>query len=107
MASNSAYLEVAVESKSDADYVLVEIPIPAGCSYQDRNERRGPFAVHREYRRDRVAIFCDRLPAGTHTYKLALAPRFSGAYTLNPARAEMQYLPVVNGNGGMKLVEID
>jgi len=103
----TAYLEVAVESKSDADYVLVEIPIPAGCSYQDRNERRGPFAVHREYRRDRVAIFCDRLPAGTHTYKLALAPRFSGAYTLNPARAEMQYLPVVNGNGGMKLVEID
>ena len=89
--------EVTVTSKSDADYVLIEIPIPAGCSYDNRDESRGPFAVHREYQRDRVAIFCDRLPAGTYTYKVALAPRFSGTYTLNPARAEMQYLPVVNG----------
>ncbi|MFK8164395.1 MAG: carboxypeptidase-like regulatory domain-containing protein [Lewinella sp.] len=102
----TAYLEVTVTSTSDADYVLVEIPIPAGCSYADRNERRGPFAVHREYRRDRVAVFCDRLPAGTYTYKVALAPRFSGTYTLNPARAEMQYLAVVNGNGGIGEVEV-
>jgi uncharacterized protein YfaS (alpha-2-macroglobulin family) len=102
----TAYLEVTVTSTSDADYVLVEIPIPAGCSYDDRNESRGPFAVHREYRRDRVAIFCDRLPAGTYTYKVALAPRFSGTYTLNPARVEMQYLPVVNGNGEIGVVEI-
>lgn len=102
----TTYLEVTVTSKSDADYVLIEIPIPAGCSYADRDENRGPFVAHREYRRDRVAIFCDRLPAGTYTYKVALAPRFSGTYTLNPARAEMQYLPVVNGNGEMGEVEI-
>jgi uncharacterized protein YfaS (alpha-2-macroglobulin family) len=102
----TAYLEVTVTSTSDADYVLVEIPIPAGCSYDNRNEAKGPFAVHREYRRDRVAVFCDRLPAGTYTYKVALAPRFSGSYTLNPARAEMQYLAVVNGNGEVKAVKI-
>jgi TonB-dependent SusC/RagA subfamily outer membrane receptor len=102
----TAYLEVTVTSTSDADYVLVEIPIPAGCSYEDRNEVKGPFAVHREYRRDRVAVFCDQLPAGTYTYKVALAPRFSGTYTLNPARAEMQYLPVVNGNGEMGEVKV-
>ncbi|WP_020570416.1 carboxypeptidase-like regulatory domain-containing protein [Neolewinella persica] len=102
----TSYLEVTVTSTSDADYVLIEIPIPAGCSYADRNERQGPFAVHREYRRDRVAIFCDRLPAGSYTYKVALAPRFSGVYTLNPARAEMQYLAVVNGNGGLTQVKI-
>ena len=44
----TAYLEVTVVSQSDADYVLVEVPIPGGCSYQDRKQRRGPFAVHRE-----------------------------------------------------------
>ncbi|TXF84723.1 hypothetical protein FUA23_21000 [Neolewinella aurantiaca] len=103
----TAYLKVTVTSKSDAEYVLVETPIPAGCSYQNRGEARGPWAVHREYQRDRVAIFCDRLPAGTHTYKVALAPRFSGSYTLNPARAEMQYLPVVNGNGELETVRIE
>lgn len=92
---------------ADADYVFLEVPVPAGCSYQDRNERRGPYAVHREYQRDRVAIFCDRLPAGTHTYKIALAPRFGGECTLNPARAEMQYLPPVNGNTGLETVIIE
>lgn len=102
----TAFLEVTVNVAADTDYVLIEIPIPAGCSYQKKNEAKGPFAVHREYRRDRVAIFCDRLPAGEYTYKVALAPRFSGQYTLNPARAEMQYMPVVNGSGEMKKVRI-
>ncbi|MBC6995474.1 carboxypeptidase-like regulatory domain-containing protein [Neolewinella lacunae] len=103
----TAYLEVSLTSQADADYVLLEIPIPAGCSYHDREEPKGPFAVHREYRRDRVAIFCERLPAGTHTYRVALAPRFSGSYTINPPRAEMQYLPVVNGNGALREVFVE
>ncbi len=102
----TAYLEVEVVSAAEADYVLIEVPIPAGCSFADRAEDKGPYAVHREYRRDRVAIFCDRLPAGTHTYRVALAPRFAGKYTLNPVRAEMQYLPVSNGNGALQQVEI-
>ncbi|MEM9930893.1 MAG: hypothetical protein AAF840_13815, partial [Bacteroidota bacterium] len=102
-----AFLEVTVANEADADYVLIEVPIPAGCSFDDRMESRGPYAVHREYRRDRVAIFCDRLPAGQHVYRVALAPRFSGAYTLNPARAEMQYVPGVNGNGGIEGVRIE
>ncbi len=103
----TAYLEVSLTSQADADYVLIEIPIPAGCSYHDREEPKGAFAVHREYRRDRVAIFCERLPAGTHTYRVALAPRFSGTYTINPPRAEMQYLPVVNGNGALREVVVE
>ena len=103
----TAYLEVSLTSQADADYVLIEIPIPAGCSYHDREEPKGPFAVHREYRRDRVAIFCERLPAGTHTYRVALAPRFSGTYAINPPRAEMQYLPVVNGNGVLRKVVVE
>ena len=102
----TAYLEVDLTARDAADYVLLEVPIPAGCSFANRQESRGPFAVHREYRRDRLAVFCDRLPAGTHTYRVALAPRFTGRYTLNPARAEMQYLPVVNGNGEVEEVRV-
>ena len=102
----TAYLEVTVEAAADGEYVLVELPIPAGCSYADRSEAKGPYAVHRAYERDRVAIFCDRLPAGRHTYRVWLEPRFSGRYTLNPARVELQYLPVVNGLGEIKTVEV-
>ena len=102
----TAYLEVTVTVAEEADYVLVEIPIPAGCSYADREEARGPRAVHREYRRDRVAIFCDRLPAGEYVYRVALAPRFGGRYTVNPVGVEMQYLPVVRGMGAAREVEV-
>ena len=103
----TAWLEVTVTAGADAEYVLVEAPVPAGCSYRDRDEPRGPFAVHREYRRDRVAIFCDRLPAGSYTYRVALEPRFAGTYTLNPARAELQYAPVVNGNTDVRRVVVE
>ncbi|MEO0732981.1 MAG: carboxypeptidase-like regulatory domain-containing protein [Bacteroidota bacterium] len=103
----TAYLETTVTVAADADYVLIEIPIPAGCSYANRAEQRGPFAVHRAYRRDLVAIFCDRLPAGTYTYRVALAPRFAGTYSLNPARAEMQYVPAVYGNGMVREVRTE
>ena len=102
-----SYLEVTVTTTADADYVLVEIPVPAGCSYADRTEPRGPHAVHRAYRRDRVAVFCDRLPRGTHTYRVALEPRLAGDYTVNPARAELQYVPTVNGANGIRRLTIE
>jgi len=37
---------------------------------------------------------------------LPLLPRFTGSYSLNPARAEMMYFPVFNGNSGVKRVII-
>lgn len=44
----TAYLKVTVVSQADAEYVMVEVPIPAGCSYADRNEARegGPFTAN-------------------------------------------------------------
>ena len=102
----TAYLEVTVRVAKESDYVLIEVPIPAGCSYADREEARGPRAVHRAYERDRVAVFCDRLPAGRYVYRVALAPRFAGQYTVNPATAEMQYLPVVRGMGSIQEIEV-
>ena len=101
-----ATLEVTLKVAADTDYVLIEVPIPAGCSYGDRDEPRGSYAVHRAYERDRVAIFCERLPSGTYTYRVSLEPRFSGEYTLNPVRVEAQYLPTVNGNGVLKTVRV-
>lgn len=100
------YFEVEITNRTDAEYIMIEIPIPAGTAYANRNEPKGPFATHRAYRRDRVAIFCDRLPAGKHTYRVALQARFSGEYTINPARVEWQYLPSINANNALKQVEV-
>ncbi|SIT82388.1 carboxypeptidase-like regulatory domain-containing protein [Pontibacter indicus] len=99
-------LVVEVEAKANADFVMIEVPIPAGCSY-DEKTGRGPYEVHREYFRHKVAIFADRLPKGKHTYTIRLLPRYSGTYTLNPAKAELMYFPVFYGRTGLKGVTIE
>lgn len=103
-------LEVTVDAKQTADYVLVEIPIPAGCSYQDKSQvnywNNLNNEVHREHFKDRVSIFCTQLTAGKHTFTISLLPRYSGHYYLNPAKAEMQYFPVFMGRETLKQVYI-
>ena len=56
-------LIVKVQVLKDADYVMINIPIPAGCSYAEKNQHRG-FEVHREYFRNETSIFCEKLKEG-------------------------------------------
>lgn len=105
-AGQSATLTVEVTCTEDAEYVLIEVPIPAGCSYAEQGLGHGPYEVYREQRRDRVAICCRRLPAGTYRYQVRLQPRFPGTYTLNPARIEEMYFPVFFGRNAVKEVGI-
>ncbi|MCF6408048.1 carboxypeptidase-like regulatory domain-containing protein [Chitinophaga filiformis] len=99
-------LKVEVTAQKHADYVLVEIPIPAGCSYNSKSQSWASHEVHREHFKDRVSIFCSRLEAGKHTFYVSLLPRYSGRYSLNPAKAEMQYFPVFMGREALKKVNI-
>jgi TonB-dependent SusC/RagA subfamily outer membrane receptor len=104
-AGHPAELLVTVDVKAEAHYVLLEVPIPAGCSY-------GPPAptsyleVHREYLKHQVGIFIDDLPAGRHTFRIALQPRYQGSYTLNPAKVELLYFPTKFGRTASKQVNI-
>lgn len=95
-------LEATVTADSDAEYVMIEIPVPAGCSYDSKE--KGDFwkEAHREYYKEKVAIFCNRLRKGTHTFTVKLLPRYTGSYHLNPARAELMYYPVFYGRNEMK-----
>jgi hypothetical protein len=102
-------LVVQVNCTKSSDYVLVEVPIPAGCSYQPGSTRRWSWAsreTHREYFRHKVAIYVERLGVGQHEFKIGLQPRFTGRYTLNPARAELMYFPVFYGREGSRQVVI-
>ncbi len=102
----SATLEVQVQVKSAADYVMIEVPIPAGCAYGDKVQKGWP-EVHREYFKDRTAIFCERLPVGKYTFSIPLEPRFTGRFMLNPARVEQMYFPVFYGRNEVKRVEVE
>ncbi|MER2999238.1 carboxypeptidase-like regulatory domain-containing protein [Pontibacter populi] len=96
---------VEVEVKADADYVMIEVPIPASCSYESKHDR-SLYEVHREYYRNKVNIFSDKLPKGKYTYTIKLLPRYTGTYTLNPAKAELMYFPTFFGRNKLKQVNV-
>lgn len=105
-AGRPAELLVTVDVVAEARYVLLEVPIPAGCSYGD-NKPGNFFEVHREYLRHQTGIFIDVLPVGRHTFRIALQPRFRGRYTLNPARAELIYFPTRFGRSASQQAVVE
>ena len=100
-------LKVNIKVKKMANYVMIEIPIPAGCSYDDNRRREAYWEVHRQYYKNKTSIFSENLNVGEYTISIKLQPRFSGAYTLNPAKAELMYFPVFYGNNGLKTTVIE
>ncbi|MCB2410824.1 carboxypeptidase-like regulatory domain-containing protein [Hymenobacter lucidus] len=105
-AGQPAELVVTVDVRAEARYVLLEVPIPAGCSYGEP-QPGNYFEVHREYLRHQAGIFIDRLPVGLHTFRVALQPRYRGRYTLNPAKAELMYFPTRFGRSASKQVRVE
>ncbi|MET7000140.1 alpha-2-macroglobulin family protein [Chitinophaga defluvii] len=105
-AGTAITLKAAVTVEADADYVMIEIPIPAGCSYQHKNTSWYNHEVHREYFKQKVSIFCSSLKKGTYTFEVSLMPRYTGQYLLNPAKVEMMYFPVFYGREEMKRVAV-
>lgn len=99
-------LRTEVEVRADADYVMIEIPVPAGCSYENKKQSFWGVETHREYFKQKTSIFCTKLKKGKYTFDIELMPRYSGSYVLNPAKAEMMYFPVFYGREGMKRVQV-
>ncbi|MDO5663948.1 MAG: carboxypeptidase-like regulatory domain-containing protein [Bacteroidia bacterium] len=97
---------VELDVKKDADFVMLNVPIPAGCSYGTKRQYR-IIEIHREYFKNEITIFCEKLKKGKYTFEIELIPRFSGNYTLNPAKVELMYFPTFNANNEIKKVEID
>ncbi|MDX2302557.1 MAG: alpha-2-macroglobulin family protein [Microscillaceae bacterium] len=100
-------LFVEVDIKKAADYVHLEVPIPAGCTYAAKPKSYAHREVYREYFQHQTAIFCDRLEVGKYTFVIPLLARYSGKYTLNPAKVEQMYFPIFYGRNEMKVVKVE
>ncbi len=100
-------LGIKVNVEASAEYVQMEIPIPAGCSYDSKNRNYFRNEVHREYFKEKVSIFCNKLSKGEYTFSIDLIPRYTGKYTLNPAKIELMYFPVFYGNENKKTIFIE
>jgi TonB-dependent SusC/RagA subfamily outer membrane receptor len=104
-AGQETKLITKVTVKKDAEYVMINIPIPGGCSYADKkNNLRNES--HREYFKNETTIFCDYLPKGEYTFEIELISRYSGTYTINPAKIELMYFPTFNANNEIKTIKI-
>lgn len=105
-AGKTARLEVSVQVDADANYVQIEVPIPAGCSYENKETGYFRNEAHREYFKEKVVLFSNRLKKGEHKFSIELIPRFSGRYHLNPAKVELLYFPTFYGNEQSKIITI-
>jgi uncharacterized protein YfaS (alpha-2-macroglobulin family) len=95
---------VDVDVKKDADFVMLQIPIPAGCVYAAKNQDN--WGMHKEFYKDKVVMFAEKLIAGKYTYEIELESRYTGKYILNPCKAELMYFPIFFGRNEMKTIEI-
>ncbi|MCA0397793.1 MAG: carboxypeptidase-like regulatory domain-containing protein [Bacteroidetes bacterium] len=98
-------LRAEITAKKEADYVEIEIPIPAGCSYDNKNY--DSFHEFREYRKDKLLIYVEKMAAGKHVFNIPLQTRFSGSFTINPTRVSLMYFPVFNGNNRLQTIKIE
>ena len=103
-AGEKCVMKVDVNALKEAEYVMIEIPIPAGCTYSTKNQDE--INMHKEFFKNKVVIFADYLDKGDHQFSIELEPRYDGAFTLNPAKVSLMYFPIFYGRNEMKKVII-
>ena len=97
-------MKIRIEVLKDAEYVQVEIPIPAGCTYAEK--KQDEWGMHKEFYKNKLLMFAEKMNKGTQIIEIELEPRYTGSYNLNPAKAELMYFPVFYGRNEIKQVEI-
>jgi TonB-dependent SusC/RagA subfamily outer membrane receptor len=95
---------VDINALQEADYIMIEIPIPAGCTYGSKEQ--GNWSEHREFLKNKTIIFAEKLTKGNHRYELELESRYDGRYTLNPAKASLMYFPTFYGRNDSQSITI-
>ncbi|HNN90887.1 MAG TPA: alpha-2-macroglobulin family protein [Pseudomonadota bacterium] len=101
-------IDLQLANRADLSYVAVEVPLPAGLEVLQKNIGRGqaslrisghadPYVSHEELRADRVLLFADYLPAGTHHHTIYVRPTTAGTFVLPAAHAEAMYEPEIHG----------
>ncbi len=98
-----ATIELNILTKKSAEFLMLEIPIPAGCVVTQKPQ---VYGQHREYLKGKVLVFIEQLDPGNLQIDIPLEVRFRGNYTLNPARLELMYQPVFFGRNELKTISV-
>ncbi|RLD61712.1 MAG: hypothetical protein DRJ05_02030, partial [Bacteroidetes bacterium] len=106
-AGDNVVLNVKIKALKKAGYIMIEIPVPAGCSYGNNKRTNTYKETHREYFKNKTIIYCETLEPREHIFKINLQARFNGSYTLNPARLELMYFPTFYGRNSIRDISIE
>ena len=99
-------MKIRVDAKKKGNYIMIQVPIPAGCSYGNNDHMQNRMETHREYHKEKTTIYVETMNMGEHIYTIQLQSRYKGVYTLNPAKVELMYMPVFNGNNELEKISI-
>jgi hypothetical protein len=102
----SSEIVVDITTKKYCEYLMIEVPIPAGCTYGPKPQGYGYSEVHREYFKDKVVIFCEAFQPGHQEFHIPIESRYKGSYTVNPAKVQSMYFPTFFGRNNIKRISI-
>jgi len=119
-------VKLTIIAPTTLHYLVVEDPLPAGFEAIDRTLLTASAAAerpelertdikhrywwyfgHTDVRDEKVALFAERLPAGTYEYTYQMRANVAGEFQVLPAHAYQMYFPEVFGRseGGKFTVE--
>lgn len=98
-------MKVRLQVLSESEYVMIEVPIPAGCNYAVKPQDGSQ--IHKEFLKNKIVLFAEFLRPGEHVFDIDLEPRYRGTFTLNPAKAQLMYFPTFYGRNNMRKMEIN
>jgi uncharacterized protein YfaS (alpha-2-macroglobulin family) len=112
-----AAIDVELHNAAPLSYVAIEVPLPAGLEVLQRSLGRGqasqmlsghhsPHVTYEELRADRVLLFADSLPAGSHSHTIYVRPTTAGHYVMPSAQAEAMYEPEIYGRSTASTVDV-
>lgn len=110
-------MDITIHSHTRVRYVVLDLPLPAGLEGVSRTlgkgrgaavlgGSRGWWVSHEEQRPDRVVVFADDLPPGTHHHTVDLRSTSRGTFSFPPAVAEAMYMPEVYGRSAGARLEV-
>ncbi|MBL7696535.1 MAG: hypothetical protein JNK79_00180 [Chitinophagaceae bacterium] len=77
----------------------------AGCVYGTRQSNT--YGVHREHLKDKAVIFLDKINKGSQHFEIELESRYSGSFTINPAKVSLMYFPTFYGRNDLRKISIN
>jgi len=104
---NMADQIITLTVNHECSYVMLEIPIAAGCMVEEISASNTFLLRNKEEYRDKVILYFDQLQKGTYTFTVREKVLFNGNYQLNPCSVNLMYFPMIQTQTALKRIVIE